>query len=147
VQIRAMGVRLEHAEGGNAWLESLAALLSRKPLESWQDEDVPAFEMQITDLGRRFRIAEQVALAGQRNTGSEPIYHIGLHDGHSERGTIVRPASTNPQSEALREEIGHVMQRYGALSREQKIALLTDMLKPLLEEITEQNGHHEQITG
>jgi hypothetical protein len=43
--LRALGVRLETADpDGDAWVESLAALVARRPPELWNDGDLPAFE-------------------------------------------------------------------------------------------------------
>jgi hypothetical protein len=51
-------VQLENAEAGTAWIESMTALVGRKPLEEWNDGDVARFNLQIGDLDRRFRAIE-----------------------------------------------------------------------------------------
>ncbi|NJO81817.1 MAG: hypothetical protein HC828_02920 [Blastochloris sp.] len=69
-QLRMLGVRLETADpDGEAWIESVAALLGRRPPEHWSDDDLPAFALAINDLGRRFRAAEEFGRQRQGHPG------------------------------------------------------------------------------
>jgi hypothetical protein len=63
MQVRSLGVRLESAGAGDAWIESVAALVSHKSLGTWTDDDARQFALQIKDWGRRFRNVEQMAVA------------------------------------------------------------------------------------
>lgn len=40
------------------WLESLVMIVADKPAESWSDEDVTRFEVNLSDLARRFKNLE-----------------------------------------------------------------------------------------
>lgn len=83
--MRALGVRLESGGPGAAWIESVAALVSRKPMDAWSDGDADAFALQIADLGRRFRLTEQLAVVAQRLPGDATVLRVGIADGRGER--------------------------------------------------------------
>ncbi|NJM08973.1 hypothetical protein HC891_26390, partial [Candidatus Gracilibacteria bacterium] len=84
-QLRGLGVRLETADAeGNAWLESLAALVMKRPPELWGDSELPAFRVAIAELGRRFQTAEELAVAARAVPAEAPLLRIGLASGSGE---------------------------------------------------------------
>ncbi len=78
-QVRSLGVRLESAGAGDAWIESVAALVSHKSLGTWTDDDASQFSLQIKDWGRRFRNVEQMAVASGAVSFLLSTYHT-RHD-------------------------------------------------------------------
>ncbi|MGQ9869566.1 MAG: hypothetical protein ACUVQO_01990, partial [Leptodesmis sp.] len=56
-----------------AWLESLLMIVADKPAEAWTDQDVTAFELNLSDLARRFKNLEalQKDVAAQSRCGFE----------------------------------------------------------------------------
>lgn len=141
-QVRALGVRLENAEPGNAWLESIAALVGRKPLDTWNDADLSSFELHIADLGRRFRGVEQVAVASHALAPNFPVLRIGITNGKGEVSTVVHVKKRHPQMQQLYDELQETLERYDTLSLEEKVAILTELLQPKLQLAQNGNGSH-----
>ena len=54
------------------WLESLAMIISDRPLETWSDSDLLAFEVNVGDLARRFANLE--ALQKESARGVDASY-------------------------------------------------------------------------
>lgn len=138
--IRSLGVRLENAESGNGWIESVAALVGKKPLEAWSDGDLSNFKLQIADLGRRFRVVEQVALTTQALPLDTPVLRVGIANGHREVSTVVHMAQRHPDMDQLHNELSAVLERYATLTVEQKTAVLVELLQPTLEQAASGDG-------
>jgi len=64
------------------WLESLLMIVADKPAESWTDKDVTAFELNLSDLARRFKNLE--ALQKEVAAGSRGGFEV-------RRLTVTRP--------------------------------------------------------
>lgn len=138
--VRALGVRLEHAGPGNAWIESVAALIGRKPLDAWNDSDVKEFRSWITEVGRRFQLAEEMAFVQEAPTREAPtcltgrqVMRIGIADRHSEYRRIIRLTNPLPEMEHLRVELRTLLQQYPMLSDEQRAAVLAEVLQEWLQ--------------
>lgn len=133
-QLRALGVRLETADAGDEpWLESLAALVARRPPELWTDGDLPAFEAALAELARRFRAAEELAVAARAVPAEAPLLRIGLANGHGELSRVLHVAEDDPAVERLRAELTAALGRHAGLSAEQRAAALASLLRALLE--------------
>lgn len=141
--IRALGVRLENADAGDGWIESVAALVSRKPLDTWSDGDFVNFNSHIAELGRQFRIAEQIAVTTQALPPDTSILRVGIANGHGELSTVVHFTDRHPLMDQLLTELGDVLARYATLTTEQKTAVLAELLQPNLAESANGNGHYE----
>ncbi len=48
----------DEAVGDRQWLEAIVMEIADKPAESWKDEDVTRFELNLSDLSRRFKNLE-----------------------------------------------------------------------------------------
>ncbi|MBD1915005.1 MULTISPECIES: hypothetical protein [Cyanophyceae] len=48
----------DEAVGERQWLEAIVMVIADKPAESWKDEDVTRFELNLSDLSRRFKNLE-----------------------------------------------------------------------------------------
>jgi hypothetical protein len=132
--LRALGVRLETADpDGEAWVESLAALVARKPPELWSDADLPAFEVALADLGRRFRAAEELALVARVVPAEAPLLRVGIANGQGELSRVLHMADDDPALRALREELTAALARHAGLTAEQRAAALATLLQALLE--------------
>ncbi|MCY7277617.1 MAG: hypothetical protein LH702_28740, partial [Phormidesmis sp. CAN_BIN44] len=64
------------------WLESLLMIVADKPAEVWTDKDVTAFELNLSDLARRFKNLE--ALQKEVAAGSRGGFEV-------RRLTVTRP--------------------------------------------------------
>ncbi|HEU5099545.1 MAG TPA: hypothetical protein VFU22_11030 [Roseiflexaceae bacterium] len=132
--LRALGVRLETADpDGDAWLESLAALIVRRPPELWSDGDLPAFETAIADLGRRFRAAEELALVARAVPAEAPLLRVGLTNGHGELSRVLHVADGDPAVQRLRADLSAALGRHAGLTADQRAAALATLLQTLLE--------------
>jgi hypothetical protein len=140
-QIRALGVRLETADpGGDAWVESLAALVAKRPPELWGDADLPAFEVAVADLGRRFRAAEELAVAARAVPAEAPLLRVGLANGHGELSRVLHVAAADAAVQRLRAELKDTLGRHAALTTDQRAAALATLLQGLLEPRDERSG-------
>lgn len=134
-QLRALGVRLETADQeGDAWLESLAALVARRPPELWNDGDLPAFEIAVADLGRRFRAAEELAVAVSAVPADAPLLRVGLSNGHGELSRVLHVAHDDLAVADLHAELAATLGRHNGLTTDQRAAALATLLQTLLAE-------------
>lgn len=71
--------------GDRQWLEAVVMVVADKPAESWTDEDVTRFELNLSDLARRFQNLEalQASVKAQGRGGFE-----------ARRLTVTRPDGT-----------------------------------------------------
>lgn len=131
--IRAFGVRIENSiKGASHWIESIAALVGRKPLDTWSDHDLTEFETQIAVLGRSFKLVEQMAITTQSLPSDTPVLRVGIANGHGEVSTVIHLNQRHPLMDELFNELTAVMDRYDRLTIEQKTAILTELLQPNL---------------
>ncbi|NNJ11761.1 hypothetical protein EKD04_015605 [Chloroflexales bacterium ZM16-3] len=137
-QLRALGVRLENAGPDDAWVESVAALVARKPLNTWQDADVKMFETQISDLGRRFKLVEQVAVVRQVLPPETLVLRVGVADAQNERSVVVQLNRHAIDTSFTRDRLLKSLEGNDILTREQQIFALADMLHTLLAEPADQ---------
>ncbi len=130
-QVRAFGVRLEHAPGSPAWLESVAALIGRKPMSTWRDHEVQENLRVIADLGRRFRVIEQLAVV-TGDTAPADVVRVGIFDDTGERSRVLRTTQQTPRMQQAKQELQAQIDQYADLTSEQQMIILTDILRSLL---------------
>ncbi len=73
---------VDETKSDREWLESLLMIVTDKPAESWSDEDVTRFEVNLSDLARRFKnlealqsevqVSQKEGLAARRITITRP---------------------------------------------------------------------------
>jgi hypothetical protein len=132
--LRALGVRLETADPGDEpWVESLAALVSRRPPENWSDGDLPAFAAAIANLGRRFRAAEELAVAASALPTAASLLRVGIANGRGELSRVLHVAVGDPAVEQLHTELAAALGRHQSLTNDQRAAAVAELLKALLE--------------
>lgn len=133
-QLRAVGMRLENAGPDEAWVESIAALVARKPLNTWQDPDVQSFATLISDLGRRFKLVEQVTVARQALPPETPVLRIGIADAQGEQSLVIARNDQAPGEAHMRSQLQQSLVQHGLVERAQQIYALADLLRALLAE-------------
>lgn len=133
-QLRAVGMRLENAGPDDAWIESIAALVARKPLNTWQDPDIKLFETQIADLGRRFKLVEQVAVVRQVLPPETPVLRVGIADAQREHSIVIARNGQVQGEEQIRSRLQQALAQQGLVDRQQQIYALADLLRALLAE-------------
>jgi hypothetical protein len=75
----------DEAVGDRQWLEAIVMVIADKPAESWKDEDMTRFELNLSDLSRRFKNLEalQASVKATSKGGFE-----------ARRLTVTRPDGT-----------------------------------------------------
>ncbi len=131
-QLRAFGVRVENGANDMGWVESVGALILRKPVGVWHDSDVASFTAQMTDLGRRFQAAEQLVLAIAPGEAPADVMRIGVTDQHGERSIMVRTRYQEPILEEIHQKIAEVFAEYPTLTHDQRVHILSAILAPYL---------------
>ena len=82
-RLRSFVLAAARSEGSDKeWLETLVMIVSDRPLDTWTDADLVAFEVNVSDLARRFANLE--ALQKEAARGIDPTYE-------ARRVTITRP--------------------------------------------------------
>jgi hypothetical protein len=131
--LRSLGVRLETADpDGSAWIESIAALVARRSPNLWSDSDMPAFDVAIAELGRRFCAAEDLAIVAQRMPAESPLLRIGLANGQGELSRVVHVSESDPAVQQLHAELTSTLGRYERLTTDQRASALAALLQTLL---------------
>jgi hypothetical protein len=125
-QLRSLGVRLDTAEDGTAWLESVGALLIRKPMPSWRDEDVQRFELQLADLGQRFCWTERISRVVSTGSASTTMAPDAAEE------PLSSSAGWNAQMRELHHSLTTALHSH-TLTDEQRIQVLLELLDPLFE--------------
>jgi hypothetical protein len=118
----------------------VAALVAHKPLDTWQDSDVKAFETQISDLGRRFKLVEQVAVVRQTLPPATPVLRVGVADTQRERSVVVHTNGQTTGDSLISAKILKSLEADGILSREQQIFALANALRELLGESADESA-------
>ena len=133
-RLRTLHVRLETADlQGSAWVESVAALVTRRPPEFWSDEELPIATTALGELASRLRAAEELALATRTTTTGVPLIRIGLASGRGEVSRVVNRGDDDPAVGALHAELSAILERHPSLSAEQRAAALVGLLEQLME--------------
>ncbi len=136
-------MRLETAnEQGDAWIESIAALVAQRPPAVWNDSDIAAFAISIADRGRRFRTAEEVAVATHMLPNEAPVLRIGLANGHGEVSRVIHVIPNDAAVQRRHADLRQVFGRHTQLSTDQQTAAFAAILESLLTQ--EQPLPHEE---
>jgi hypothetical protein len=118
----------------NAWCESVASMVGKKPPQKWNDDDLKAFHLEVGGLGRRMRSAEAAAFAPKQGPGSgsgrvtaeEGVRHVHLAattaTGHQYADIVrIEPAAIGNLSlrlsDWLRENVGDAELRKAVLAQ------------------------------
>ncbi len=141
-QLRTLGIRLEHASAPDAWIESVGELVIRKPMSHWRDADLDDFKVQIADLGRRFCTSEKIATATKMMPTDTHALHISFTDAQGEHSRVIWNGEHDPAIQEVQTRIDEVLEHYH-YTDEQKIRVLTEVLRPLLEYQNESESDHE----
>lgn len=73
------------------WVESVAAVVTNKPVRSWSDAEAVGFPVAIAELGARLRRIEDVAVARVHMPSGERVVRLGVTDDRGvERRDLVR---------------------------------------------------------
>jgi hypothetical protein len=129
-QLRAFANRI-HGSDALRWIESVAALLGRKPMPSWSDADVDTYRVAVADVGRRLRLFEQVATAQTHTHLGALRRRVGISDARGERSMVVTYDPNDSAMQAIRQQIDATLAQ-SSLDSGQRLSLLVGLLESLL---------------
>ncbi|MBU6335171.1 MAG: hypothetical protein KGS47_12335 [Chloroflexi bacterium] len=134
--VRAFLLRLDHE---TAWLESVAALVARRPLDAWADADAERFATAVRDLARRFQLAEELALLAGQLPADAAVLRLGLADPRGERSSVVDARDCDDQLlAALRQTLD-----VHAATSHRTLATLATVLMELLQPVHQESNDAE----
>ena len=129
-QLRAFANRI-HGSDALRWIESVAALLGRKPMPSWSDADVDTYRVAVADVGRRLRLFEQVATAQTHTHLGALRRRVGISDARGERSLVVTFDPNDSAMQAIRQQIDAMLAQ-SSLDSGQRLSVLVGILESLL---------------
>ena len=131
-ELRAVGVRMQTPNVGKGWIESVAALVGKKPPETWSDDDTRLFTMRIADIGHRFRVTEQIAVMSQQIPPDTRVLRVGIADAHGERSIVIAQEQNSDEMRKLQQEIEKLIVEYDTLTNTQHTVVLAELLQRLI---------------
>ncbi|MFH7241628.1 MAG: hypothetical protein ACHWZW_02150 [Spirulina sp.] len=135
----------DEAVADRPWLEAVIMVIADKPAESWTDEDVTRFELNLSDLSRRFKNLEalQASVKANNNGGFEARRLTVTRPDGSEINKMVW-ASDEHQAK-VDPSIDEILQRFP--DPQLREVLLTRLTERLFDESeSEQDNPPEKIT-
>ena len=126
--LRTLGNRLTQTHTANGWIESIGALVCRKPLPQWSDDDLAAFRLHSSELARRFRQVEELALANQVLPAATPLVRVSLTTPQGEQSRVVVQTNWNEPMQQLHDTLAATLANTTTLSNEQQVAVLAEIL-------------------
>lgn len=97
------------------WLEALIMIVADKPAQSWTDEDVTNFEIQLSDIARRFKNLEALQNDAQPelDEGFEPRkITVTRPDGRETHSLVWLNVENQAEIDAVVEEILGILNKY-----------------------------------
>ena len=134
--VRAFLLRLDHE---TAWLESVAALVARRPLDAWADADAERFATAVRDLARRFQLAEELALLAGQLPADAAVLRLGLADPRGERSSVFDARDCDDQ---LLAALRQTLDLHAAASH-RTLATLATVLMELLQPVHQEPNDAE----
>ena len=117
------------------WIEALATFLAKKPPASWIDTDTAQFEINLSQLARKFRHFEAVSYENlQHNETAAETIRIGITTpNENERERVVK-LTDEDQAKQIEQEINKVFMDYDLdESPELRLAVLARISKKLIQ--------------
>ncbi|MES0491242.1 MAG: hypothetical protein ABUK01_14705 [Leptospirales bacterium] len=109
------------------WLEALVMVIADKPAESFKDEDVDSFEMNITQIARRFQNLETlVTRAGNKGEGFEARKITITKPDGNEMDEVIWVDEKN--KDKLNEILDHLLDKNHLLQSEKNSKALLSLL-------------------
>ncbi|NEQ69988.1 MAG: hypothetical protein F6K21_31755 [Symploca sp. SIO2D2] len=130
------------------WLEALVMIVADKPAESWTDEDVTRFEIQLADLTRRFKNLEALRAEVAAKGGGFEARRITVtrEDGEEINQIVGIDRDCEGQIEELVEQVMELLPDNNQL-RQAVIARLTEKVLDLASETLPRIGKKRQDGG
>lgn len=117
-ELKSFVLRL--ADGGlddQAWLESIASLIARKPPERWVDSDEVEFNHRLQLLSRRFKHVEAARFSDQSESTNSYRLVVTAADGHEVEQVYRLSQEETSKIAAIEEELRAFLRANGKLGR------------------------------
>lgn len=118
------------------WIEALATFLAKKPPASWIDTDTAQFEINLSQLARKFRHFEAVSYEkiDHAESGTETL-RIGITTPNENEQERVVKLTDEEQTEKIEQAIVEVFEKYDLDEKpELRLAVLARISKKLMQE-------------
>jgi hypothetical protein len=79
-------------------------------------------------------MVEDIAITTHETSQPAQVMRLGLTDAQGERSIVVRHTEPDPAMHAFQADIRAAMEKHAHLTEAQRIQILMDMLRPLLDE-------------
>lgn len=118
------------------WIEALATFLAKKPPTSWIDTDTAQFEINLSQLARKFRHFEAVSYEKlQHDQSDTETMRIGITTPNENEQERVVKLNDEKQAEQIEEAIIKVFKEYDLDENpELRLAVLARISKKLMQE-------------
>ena len=148
IETRLKGFLIRVCDGGldfTGWIEAIGTYIANKPPASWNDLDKAHFEMNLSELARKFHHFEAVSFERKKqteefpDTASEPI-RVGITTPNKpERERVVTVASTvEEQAVKIENAINQVFESFGVdRNPEFRLAVLARISQKLMQQLEE----------
>ena len=119
IEVDIKGFLIQVCSGGHdhtSWLEAIATYLAKKPPSAWIDADKAQFEINLSQLARKFRHFEAVSyekLAHTESSTGEPI-RVGIttpNRTEQERVVTLTPTA-DAQTAEMEDEIRKIFDKF-----------------------------------
>lgn len=135
--IRASDFRL----GFTGWLEAIATFLANKPPSSWNDTDKAQFEVNLSELARKFHHFEAVSYENRSHAEQSPAgesIRIGITrpNQREQERVVALPPPTEKQAAELESAIEEVFKESGmAENTEHCLAVIARLSEKLMQQL------------
>ena len=123
------------------WLEAIATFLANKPPSSWNDTDKAQFEVNLSELARKFHHLEAVSYEHRPHAEQSPAgesIRIGitrLNQREQER-VVTLPPTVEKQASELERAIEEVLEKFGRdEDKEHHLAVLARISQKLMQQL------------
>ena len=144
VETRLKGFLIRACDLGldfTGWLEAIATFLADKPPSSWNDTDKAQFEVNLSELARKFHHFEAVSYENRPHAEQSPAgesIRIGitrLNQREQER-VVTLPPTAEKQASELESAIEEVLKKFGRdEDKEHHLAVLARISQKLMQQL------------
>ena len=137
------------------WLEAIGTYIVQKPPASWNDSDKTQFEMNLSELARKFHHFEAVSFEQHKQSDgfaerSGEVMRVGITTltAKEQERVISLPPTAEEQAKYIEREIEDVFDAYDADGdAEFRLAVLTRISRNLMEQIEDRTTEVEIESG
>ena len=137
------------------WLEAIGTYIVQKPPASWNDSDTTQFEMNLSELARKFHHFEAVSFERHKQSNefadsAREVMRVGITSltAKEQERVISIPPTAEQQAKYIEREIESVFDAYDADGdAELHLAVLARISRKLMEQIEERTTGVEIENG